>query len=143
MSETKVIECLINKTFKDITRTNETNEDCEALIFQEKNGDKWIMTHNQDCCEDVYVDDICGDLNDLIGEPLIQAEEVTNSSTDERDETSISSRDCSYTWTFYKFATKKGCVTIRWYGTSNGYYSETVDIYKSQEEKQIEQDTTK
>ena len=77
--------------------------------------------HQQDCCEDVYIEDICGDLNDLVGSPLLVAEEVT-------DYTGPDTGAESWTWTYYRFATQKGSVSVRWYGSSNGYYSESVDV---------------
>ena len=77
--------------------------------------------HQQDCCEEVYIEDICGDLNDLVGSPLLVAEEVT-------DYTGPDTEDESWTWTYYRFATQKGSVSVRWYGSSNGYYSESVDV---------------
>lgn len=81
------------------------------------------MYHRQDCCETVTIEDIVGDLEDLVGTPLLLAEEVSN-----YDETPPYEYCESYTWTYYRFRTIKGSVDIRWYGTSNGYYSESVNI---------------
>lgn len=101
----------------------------ESLVFTLESGEKYALYHEQDCCENVTIEDICGDLNDLIGVPLLMAEEVTN----EQDVTPPGCsepeyHDDSFTWTFYKLATIKGYVTIRWFGSSNGYYSESVDF---------------
>lgn len=106
---------LIGKTLSDIASTD------TAIVFTLQDGEKYKMYHVQDCCESVYVEDIDGDINDLIGVPILAAEESSSQEHKYGD---------SYTWTFYKFATVKGYVTIRWCGTSNGYYSESVDFVK-------------
>jgi hypothetical protein len=80
------------------------------------------LHHEQDCCEDVQVNDVTGDPLDLVGSPLVMCE--TGESAEEPDPDPYGSQ----TWTFYKFATAKGYVTVRWLGESNGYYSESVDM---------------
>lgn len=74
-------------------------------------------------CESVSIDSVVGDVSDLIGVPILLAEES------ESDQPPKNENDESYTWTFYKLGTVKGYVDIRWYGSSNGYYySERVDF---------------
>ena len=92
------------------------------LIFKTENGKSHKFYHAQDCCESVSIEDVCGDLSDLVGSPMLVAEQVDN-----EDFESKRNDYESCTWTFYKFATAKGSVTVRWLGTSNGYYSEGVD----------------
>jgi hypothetical protein len=95
------------------------------LLFETANGERFMFSHQQDCCERVDINDIVGDLQDLVGEPLLVAEQVQGETPvdfDEGDHESV-------TWTFYKFATRKGYVDVRWLGESNGYYSESVDLF--------------
>lgn len=106
----------------------------DILDFKMADGTVYRFSHDQDCCESVSLEDICGDLEDLKGSPLIQAECATNSDNPKDPEQTTMWHD-SHTWTFYKFATQKGFVTIRWYGESNGYYSEEVDVCKMTEDE--------
>jgi len=107
------IEQLLGRVIDRIHNTD------EEIYFYCNNGRTFRMFHQQDCCEAVSVEDIVGDLDDLIGTPIILAEERSQAD---------SAADESGTWTFYELRTIKGSVTIRWYGSSNGYYSEEVTI---------------
>jgi hypothetical protein len=98
----------------------------DEIIFTTTNKKTYRMYHSPDCCESVEIEDICGNLQDLVGSPILQAEEST-SNENPSDVTPPKYQD-SFTWTFYRLATAKGFVTIRWYGESNGYYSESVDF---------------
>jgi hypothetical protein len=109
------MERFIGQIFNNIVVDEEENI---IYFYGTKN---FKMYHEQDCCEDVSVEDIVGDINDLIGNPILLAEEVT-----EEGEGEVEYGTC--TWTFYKLSTVKGSVTIRWYGESNGYYSESVYV---------------
>lgn len=65
---------------------------------------------------------------DLIGNPILLAEEVTHEDKTPQGVEEPEWSDESFTWTFYKLSTIKGSVTFRWYGSSNGYYSEEVEF---------------
>ncbi len=113
------ISDLIGKSFESVTATE------DELIFKGKCG-TITFYHSQDCCEHVRIEDIVGDLNDLVNTEILLAEEVTGQTPEGWTENEDTSE--SYTWTFYKFATKKGYVDVRWLGESNGYYSESVEL---------------
>ena len=116
------IEILVGLTFTKV----EMDDPREEILF-ETTDRRFKMLHRQDCCESVLVEDICGDLSDLVGSPLLMAEESTNTETDPEGYEGPHDDD-TFTWTFYRFRTAKGDVTIRWLGESNGYYGEDVDL---------------
>jgi hypothetical protein len=117
------VSVLLGQTLTNIDVVTEDGERTE-LLFTTSAGQRYRMYHVQDCCENVYLYDVCGELDDLIGSPLLMAEEV--SSANEPPIIREWGEPDSFTWTFYKFATIDGYVTLRWFGESNGYYSEEV-----------------
>lgn len=109
---------MVGQTFVSVTGSAGDN----VMRFLRADGSGFVFLHYDDCCESVGIEDICGDVADLVGSPLVLAEECSN----EPDPYVYG--EGSHTWTFYRFATVKGTVTVRWLGESNGYYSESVDI---------------
>lgn len=112
------IGSLVGKTITEIAG----EVDGDEIRFTTSDGRKYMLYHEQDCCEYVYIESIVGDLQDLVGEPLLVAEEAFDDTMGTLQPPD--SHDDSYTWTFYKFDTRKGGVTIRFFGSSNGYYGE-------------------
>lgn len=114
---------LVGKTLKEVE--GKVGGDC--FIFKcgdredEGSGKMYQLYHEQDCCEHVYIEDICGDIQALVGSPILQAEVCANND----DPTGAHE---SVTWTFYRITTARGQVVLRWCGSSNGYYSESVDF---------------
>lgn len=132
---------LIGKTLKTVI-----NHDDERITFETSDDEVFSLYHHQDCCEQVHVESITGDLQDLVGTPILVAEErasdedpddIVEAAKKEQLKAIAEGRDWypyseeSQTWTFYTLRTIKGSVDIRWHGSSNGYYSESVDFSKS------------
>jgi len=112
---------MLGKTFVQVTGSVGGYE----MTFETATGERFMFAHQQDCCESVDINDIVGDLQDLVGEPLLVAEQVQGETPVDFEEEYHE----SVTWTFYKFATRKGYVDVRWLGESNGYYSESVELF--------------
>lgn len=98
----------------------------DALILTLSDGRTVTLSHNQSCCESVDIEDIAGNLEDLMDTPILDASEESNS--ENPPGVPIPEYQESFTWTFYRLTTIRGTVVIRWYGSSNGYYSESVDV---------------
>jgi hypothetical protein len=120
------IEDFVGETFVSVQVNNGNDE----ILFTAESGRTFLMFHIQDCCESVSIEDICGELDWLVGSPMVSA--YVSGSDEDTSEGDDKRTDESYTWTFYRMSTVKGTVVIRWYGSSNGYYSEDVYIQEAQ-----------
>ena len=116
------IESLVGEVIKSVSMLEQY---VGEIVFTCESGKVVRMYHQQDCCESVSFADFCGDVSDIVGSTVTSAEESSNCQ---------STNYGSETWTFYTIQTFKGSLWLRWYGESNGYYSESVDIEITNEE---------
>lgn len=118
----------MNNTGHFFTLKGQTIRSIEGLYIHSESvkitTDEFVydIFHIQDCCEDVEVNKIGDNIDDILNEIIILAEEDVS--------------DCEGTLTRFTLQTKNGIFNFSFLGRSNGYYSETVDITK----KPIRQD---
>ena len=117
-----MVKDLIGKTIIEI---NGMEADSGEIIFTCSDGSKYSMHHEQDCCESVYLEDINGNIDNILNSEVLRF--------DEKEEDNPNASE-SGTYTFYTIATIKGYLDLRWNGESNGYYSESVDFTKIEKE---------
>lgn len=113
-------------------------DDIFEIVFETENNKKITMFHKSECCEKVFIYSKTDNLDILIGKTILDVTETVL----ERDETFDRDIEAQYnqnmnmftfTWTFYKFFykgvdDKTEEIEIIWFGTSNGYYDEGVQL---------------
>lgn len=103
------------------------------IVFETENNTKITMFHDQGCCEQVFIYSKTDNLNTLIGKTIFDVTEKVSNPNETFDEQTEAYADDRFTWTFYKFF-YKDCdnkteeIEIIWFGTSNGYYDEGIQL---------------
>ncbi len=116
------VAVLVGQVLTEVRKQD--GSDGDEILFVTDEGSQYKMYHRQDCCESVGLEDVVGDFEDLLNTPILVADERCDTGSPKPG----NYEDESSTWTFYTFRTIKGSVDLRWYGSSNGYYSESVDF---------------
>jgi hypothetical protein len=86
---------------------------------------EYNLYHAQDCCEYVRIVKIIGDIDNILNEEIIFAEE--DGGANDPDWYGDNYND-SHTWTKFVLGTKNANVEFWFLGESNGYYSESISI---------------
>jgi len=81
-----------------------------------------IFVHEQDCCENVFLEDFNFN-GKFVGGELLEIKEKSNKPN------KVPSGYDSVTYTFYTLVSTNGFLDLRFFGESNGYYSEGVSMF--------------
>lgn len=118
------ISALEGKVLTEIQTLPTDSPMTEELVFICDDGTHYRMGFERDGHPNTYLEDIAGDLADLVGSPVLCAAEDTNQDAPRPE----GETDERYNWCFYNLATAKGHVTLRWYASNEANYSACVDF---------------
>ena len=108
---------------KTLTSVAGAEKGSAEVVFTATDGDSYRLYDSEadnDNAFEIWLEDVEGDIADLIDSPITIAEVSSGSSPSGDDEFAI--------WAFYRLATAKGMVTFRWCGHSNGHYGELAEF---------------
>jgi len=108
---------------KTVLHVDGLRVDSECVVFFLSDGSILQIAYHHDCCASCSILDMDCEDSDFINQKILSLEIVESEDPPPGDYTPD-----SYTWSFVKFSTTKGHFTMRWYGESNGYYSESPTI---------------
>lgn len=108
-------ESLVGETITHI----DVDESQSEILFTTQSGKQILVHHWQQCCEEVKLAGIDGDIYSLVGWVARDISEETEEGK---------SGDGTWTKTVLTFRVGGLAVVTRWFGESNGYYSENVDF---------------
>ncbi len=131
------LRLLQSKTIKSVSGLEIESEEVKITTTD---GYIFILYHDYNCCETVCLTDFEGGEEDLVGGYVVSAEIVSSDDNIVRNKLENEYYDDEELWTFYKIETNKGGLWMRWYGSSNGYYSTHVEIGLVHPNKEIVND---
>lgn len=100
-----------NKVIKNISGLEKGSQE---VYFECEDGTKYFLYHYQVCSEKVYIEEIAGNINDIIGCKINIADVVTSGNSN------------IFLQTFFTLSSDKGSLIFRWIGESVG--SVLVDV---------------
>ena len=97
------------------------DEEC-VLMLTTESGRTLKFHHYRECCESVEIENTEGNWLRIIGRPIVKTDYILERSDDDNPMVN------SWTRTTLIFCTDRHTVTTVWFGESNGYYGEEIEI---------------
>lgn len=117
MNLNELVEKLKGTQVKSVSGLGKNSK---VVTLELDDGNVIQFYHRPDCCETVSLVD--KEIHGKIKGELLYIKASSNRDNKPNEWN-------SHTWTFYEVRTTEGLLTMRWLGESNGFYSESVEVW--------------